>query len=177
MRRSLAAVAMTAALAASMVVFSTGPAFAGACTGNATNAPDARLRDPAGNWSGGGEYPTVADGVNLGPGQSATFGVQWRNMAITTQTIRVRNLSFETFPGMKIRIFLDGTKITQKFRDGAKGVSFANVAAGKRTGIIEIRFVNTNPVESPLGRQNLYGHYKGSSSINCDAAFTSVNAP
>jgi hypothetical protein len=159
-----------------MVVFSTGPAFAGACAGNATNAPDARLRDPAGVWSGGGQYPIVVDGVNLGPGQSATFGVQWRNMANTTETIRVRNISFETFAGMKIRIFLDGTKITQKFRSGGHGVSFPNVAAGKRTGIIEIRYVNTETVQSPLGRQNLFGVYKGMGGA-CDAAFTSVNAP
>jgi hypothetical protein len=174
MRRSMAAVVMTAALAASMVAFSAGPAFAGLCNdGNASNAPDLRYRVNGQDFEGGGQYPFADEPVVLGPGQSASIEVQWRNKSGGVATIRTRGFAFLKDPGMRIKVFFAGQNISATFRSG--GLAFKGVAANDRTGLLEIRLKNTTNSATTSGQQGVWGHYKGAASAHCDQLLVVAN--
>jgi hypothetical protein len=175
MRRSVATIALTAGLAASLLIFSAGPAAAGGCSGDATNSPDLRSRVGAGPFQGGGVYGDLdIDLGSFGPGANASVFTQWKNKEASPQTIRVRGFYRTAGNGIRVRLFVDGVNVTDRFQeDGVAGLKFENVAAGKRTPLVEIRFRNISPNESNYGGQALYGFYKGQSP--CSFMYADVN--
>jgi hypothetical protein len=167
---------MAAVLAASALAFSAGPAFAGACAGTSANAPDARARVGGGPFSGSGVYANEQAQTDLSPGQVVTIAAQWKNVSNAVQTIRVRSYQFSKDDGIRVKLFVDGVNVTSRFRGENPGLTFKNLAPGKRTSIIDVQFRNIHASGHPYAQQPLFGYYKGAPTTNnCDAVFAKVN--
>lgn len=178
MRRTITAVALTAALAASMVALSAGPATAGAgpCEGTLESAPDGRVRAQGESFVGGGSVTPLALylGGGLAPGDRRTFEVQFKNNEAGAETIRLKKATSVIPADVRVKVFVNGENKTSSFGNEVGGLSFQNIASGKRTPIVEFRFRNVGS-GTPTTRLITFGHYKGESPLQCDGIGVSLN--
>ncbi len=170
-RRIAAAVALAVAL---VPLLSASPASAGSsCTGDATTAPDGKVRIDGEPFEGSGHYPFSIASADFVPiGQSVAFTLKWKNLRPTAATIRVARDDLG-LDGYASRYFVAGVNVTQKIRSG-DALAFRDVAANA-SATMSVVVRNKSATESDQGLQFLDGKYKGSVPTACDALGPWVN--
>lgn len=165
----------TATTLAAMLALGAGPAGAGfipSCTGNASTAPDGKLKVLGGSFVGSGHFPSSS--VNASPvpeGTAATFVLKWKNTSATTRTIRVHRGIQSISPGTSTKFFVNGVNVTQTFQ---QGIAFPGIAPGKRTPALQVVIKNKVGGED-FALTGLHGRYGGGSPEACDGLAASIN--
>lgn len=161
---------MTSALAISLLFASGGPAAAVVCNGNATNAPDGRIKSNNGlGWSGINQYPQQNKVVIVGVGNQVNVTMRWRNVSGTTRTIRISHGGSQD-PGLSTRYYVNGVNITSQIKEST--IAFKNIEPNKSTPAL-VLVVKNKSTPGGQASQALSGRYGGQDS--CDALVTIVN--
>jgi hypothetical protein len=175
LKRTTKLVAVTAAMGMLLALVVIPPASAGViCGGDATTAPDGRIKFSGQPFEGAGTYPS--DGVFdfLGTGDEQTFTMKWKNVDTSARTIRLRIWSVAKDPGISARYFLgpfgDVTKVLKH-----DGLRFKNVAPGASTGPLKllVRYKTAGSMDTL--HASVDGKYAGAAASNCDRMIAQVN--
>jgi hypothetical protein len=173
--RTLSRLALATALAATLALGTSaaGAGFVPGCTGNASTAPDGKLKIVGGSFVGNSAFPSSS--VNASPvpeGAAATFVLKWKNTSATTRTIRVHRGLQSVSPGTSTKLFVDGVNVTQTLQ---QGLVFPGIAPGARTPTLQVVIKNKAGGED-FALIALHGRYGGSPLEACDALTASINA-
>ncbi len=175
MRRTIAGIIAGLLAGASLAVMTAGPASAGnnTCAGNATNAPDGRIRFAGGDWVGGNNYPFASETAALDPGQVQQYELQWRNRGNDFLTIRVKLAHIQN-GGYGFKFFAYGLNVSKEVRQG-QAIVFQHVPAGKRSGVVTVLI--RDKASTSEAEAQLYGFYGGNPNptVNCDALLAQAN--
>ncbi len=178
MKRTFTGILAGLMVGAGVMVLTAGPAAAGdVCIGNATNAPDGRMRLAGGDWTGGGVYPQTVVDVSLADGQVQLWEMQWRNRGNDNLTVRVKlNDFFNNSGGYGMKFFVDGQNVSKRLRDN-KSIGFLHLPPGKRTSTFVVQIRNKGGNGGFAADAELIGYYGGqpAPSAVCDGLFASVN--